>query len=181
MAGNEPVLGQYGRWIKATATDFAEKTEIYKALSQLFAKISHTHTIANITNLQTTLNGKANSSHTHTTSQITDIAKSSYTLTNWETTNFSTCDVTFHKQLNMVTCIYHINTVTFANKNDHTVTASEIPSAYRPSSIFYQDICTYGGQKLDGLLTVGTDGSMKIRMGTANTSMNVYGSFTYIV
>lgn len=126
---------------------------------------------------------KANSSHTHTQSDITDLdtSKSSYTLSHWETTNFSTCDVTFYKQLNMVTCIYHINTVSFANRNDHTVTASEIPSAYRPSNIFYQDICTYGGQKLDGLITVGTDGSMKIRMGTANTSMNVYGSFTYIV
>ena len=33
---------------------------------------SHTHTIANITNLQTELNKKANASHTHTISDITD-------------------------------------------------------------------------------------------------------------
>jgi hypothetical protein len=35
-------------------------------------KVGHTHTIANITSLQTTLDGKAASSHTHTLSQITD-------------------------------------------------------------------------------------------------------------
>ena len=39
-----------------------------------YAAKSHTHTIAQITNLQTTLNGKANSSHTHTASQITDLS-----------------------------------------------------------------------------------------------------------
>lgn len=38
------------------------------------AASSHTHTIANITNLQTTLDGKASTSHTHTKSQITDFA-----------------------------------------------------------------------------------------------------------
>ena len=33
---------------------------------------THTHSISDITTLQTTLNGKANTSHTHTTSEITD-------------------------------------------------------------------------------------------------------------
>lgn len=37
------------------------------------ARGDHTHTVANITNLQTTLNGKANSSHTHGISDITDL------------------------------------------------------------------------------------------------------------
>ena len=37
------------------------------------AASSHTHTIANITSLQTTLDGKAASSHTHTISQITSL------------------------------------------------------------------------------------------------------------
>jgi hypothetical protein len=36
------------------------------------APTSHTHTIANVTSLQTTLDGKAPTSHTHTKSQITD-------------------------------------------------------------------------------------------------------------
>jgi hypothetical protein len=37
-----------------------------------FAASSHTHTIANVTNLQTTLDGKAATSHTHTATQISD-------------------------------------------------------------------------------------------------------------
>ena len=40
------------------------------------ANSTHTHTIANITNLQDTLDGKASSSHTHTKSQITDFPSS---------------------------------------------------------------------------------------------------------
>ena len=40
------------------------------------ANSTHTHTIANITNLQDTLDGKAASSHTHTKSQITDFPSS---------------------------------------------------------------------------------------------------------
>lgn len=47
--------------------------KIKSYLTSNYAAKSHTHTIAQITNLQTTLNGKANSSHTHTTSQITDL------------------------------------------------------------------------------------------------------------
>ena len=111
------------------------------------------------------------------------ISLSSYTLTSSDITssNFSTCDVTFYKQLNMVTCIYHIVTTTYADKNDHTVTSSGVPSGYRPSDTFYQDVCTYNGDKRDGLISVNNTGAMKIRVGTANTSMNIYGSFTYIV
>ena len=42
-------------------------------MSNNYAAKSHTHTIAQITSLQTMLDGKANSSHTHTSSQITDL------------------------------------------------------------------------------------------------------------
>lgn len=38
-----------------------------------YALVSHTHTIANVTNLQTTLNGKAATSHTHSISQVTGL------------------------------------------------------------------------------------------------------------
>ena len=37
------------------------------------ASSSHTHTIANVTDLQTTLNGKASASHSHTSADITDL------------------------------------------------------------------------------------------------------------
>jgi len=39
----------------------------------LYALASHTHTIANVTGLQTALDGKANTSHTHTINQITGL------------------------------------------------------------------------------------------------------------
>ena len=42
-------------------------------LSNSRTPTAHTHTIANITNLQVTLNGKAASSHTHTIANITDL------------------------------------------------------------------------------------------------------------
>lgn len=40
------------------------------------AATSHTHTIADVTNLQTTLNGKAETSHTHTTAEVSFSATS---------------------------------------------------------------------------------------------------------
>lgn len=56
---------------------YATKTELDTAKTNLQTSIngkansSHTHTIANITNLQTTLDGKAASSHNHAASNIT--------------------------------------------------------------------------------------------------------------
>lgn len=114
----------------------------------------------------------ADKDHTHTVS--------SYTVEGWETTNLTTCNVTFYRQLEMVTCIYHIGTVTFSNTVDHTiVSANNIPTTFRPLQTFYQDVVNYSSTIRNGLITVDTDGSMKIRMGSANTSLNIYGSFTY--
>jgi len=138
-------------WTETTAEAIFGNNQFYKWLKTIFALKNHAHTL------------------------------SSYTLANYDTTNLSTCDVTFYRQLNMVTVMYHINTVQFSNTTDHTVTANEIPTEYRPSDTFYQDIVSYTGAIRHGLLSIGTDGSMKIRMGTSNTSMNVYGSLTYIV
>ena len=39
----------------------------------VYAKLSHTHAISDITNLQSTLNGKASSNHTHPISDITNL------------------------------------------------------------------------------------------------------------
>ena len=44
----------------------------YTAAETGAAASSHTHTIANVTNLQSALDGKAASSHTHTKAQISD-------------------------------------------------------------------------------------------------------------
>ena len=142
---------------------------------------SHSHTKSEITDFPSTM---PPSSHNHTISDITDGGLTTYTVSasDYDSTNLTTCAITFNKQGSIVTCIYHLVTVSFNNKTDHTVLASgKIPSEYRPSDTFYQNVCTYNGDKLDGLLTVNTNGSMYIRMGTANTSMNIYGSLTYIV
>ena len=99
--------------------------------------------------------------------------------------------ITFYRQWNIVVCIYLITTVQFSNTLDHTVIeANKIPSAFRPtyttsetSNVNYidHDIISFSGSVRHGLIRIGDDGSMKIRMGASNTSMNVYGSFTYIV
>jgi hypothetical protein len=62
------------------------------------AAISHTHTIANVTDLQTTLNGKAATSHTHTVANITDIASNYVNLTGTQTISGSK---TLSSSLNM--------------------------------------------------------------------------------
>ena len=165
-------------WTEVTAESIFGKSQLYQYIKLLLASKENT------SNKVSSWSSTTNNTRYPTEKLVKDsISLSSYTLTSSDiaSSNFNSCSVQFYKQLNMVTCIYHINTVLYNNTSDHTVTSTGVPSAYRPSSIFYQDVCTYGGQKLDGLLTVGTDGSMKIRMGTANTSMNIYGSFTYIV
>ena len=99
--------------------------------------------------------------------------------------------ITFYRQWNIVVCVYLITTVQFSNTLDHGVIESgKIPRAFRPtytnaetSGVHYidHDIISYMGSIRHGLIRIGEDGSMKIRMGASNTSMNVYGSFTYIV
>ena len=165
-------------WTEVTAESIFGNNQLYQYIKLLLASKENT------SNKVSSWSSTTNNTRYPSEKLVKDsISLSNYTLTSSDITssNFSTCDVTFYKQLNMVTCVYHINTVEFANRLDHTITSSGVPSAYRPLNTFYQDVCTYGGQKLDGLITVDTDGSMKIRMGTANTSMNIYGSFTYIV
>ena len=101
----------------------------------------------------------------------------------YDATNLTTCEVSFYRQLNIVNCIYHLATVSFSDSTvDHTiVTAGRIPSAFRPANDFLQDIGSYTGTVNHGLLRVNSDGSMKIRSGTNNTSIECYGRLTYIV
>ena len=110
-------------------------------------------------------------------------------LSSWESqnsdfdrTNIPYGKVKFHRQFNIVTCIYQLSTVEFSNTSDHTVFAvDKIPLAYRPSDTFRQDIGDYYGTVKHGLLSITPTGAMYIRMGTSNTSMNIYGKLTYII
>ena len=57
--------------LSTTSTNAVQNQAIARAVNGK-ANTTHTHSISDITTLQTTLNGKANTSHTHTTSEITD-------------------------------------------------------------------------------------------------------------
>lgn len=111
------------------------------------ANSSHSHSISNITNLQSALdsksdtghthddryytetemnnklNGKANSSHTHTASQISDLTVSTHTLAN---------GATLYKYGKIVMCV--LFNVAFSGKTAHTWNNlfTNIPSKYQP-------------------------------------------------
>lgn len=103
-------------------------------------------------------------------------------LHNFDRTNILQGSVKFYRQFNIVTCIYQLTTKEFDNTSDQTVfPVNTIPTAYRPSDTFYQDIGDYYGTVKHGLLSVKSTGDMYIRMGTSNTSMNVYGKLTYVI
>ncbi|EAX91867.1 hypothetical protein TVAG_130800 [Trichomonas vaginalis G3] len=55
-----------------TYVDNKMSSEVTRAENE-YSKKTHTHTIANITNLQETLNSKSDVGHTHTSSEITDL------------------------------------------------------------------------------------------------------------
>ena len=57
--------------LSTTSTNAVQNQAIARAVNGK-ADTNHTHSISDVTTLQTTLNGKANTSHTHTTSEITD-------------------------------------------------------------------------------------------------------------
>lgn len=112
------------------------------------ANSSHSHSISNITNLQsaldsksetghthddryyteseinTKLNGKANSSHTHTASQISDLTVSTHTLAN---------GAKLYKYGKIVLAVF--NNYQYSGKTPYVWTdLFNIPSAYRPIS-----------------------------------------------
>ena len=57
--------------LNTTSTNAVQNQAIARAVNSK-ADITHTHSINDVTTLQTVLDGKANNTHTHTTSEITD-------------------------------------------------------------------------------------------------------------
>ena len=57
--------------LTTTSTNAVQNQAIARAVNSK-ADITHTHSINDVTTLQTVLDGKANNTHTHTTSEITD-------------------------------------------------------------------------------------------------------------
>lgn len=132
--------------INATSTNPVQNKVINTALTGK-ANTNHTHSITNITNLQsqldgkansvhthddryyteseinTKLNGKANSSHTHTASQISDLTVSTHILAN---------GARLYKYGKIVMCV--LFNVAFSGKKAYTWNDlfTNIPSAYQP-------------------------------------------------
>lgn len=131
--------------LSATSTNPVENKVVNSALSGK-ANSSHSHSISNVTNLQsalegksetghthddryyteiemnTKLNGKANSSHTHTASQISDLTVSTHTLAN---------GAKLYKYGKIVMCI--LFNLPFSGKKANTWNDlfTNIPSAYQ--------------------------------------------------
>lgn len=133
--------------INATSTNPVQNKVINTALTGK-ANTNHTHSISNITNLQSALegksdnghthddryytetemnaklNGKANSSHTHTASQISDLTVSTHTLAN---------GAKLYKYGKIVLAVF--NNYQYSRKTPNVWTdIFNIPSAYKPIS-----------------------------------------------
>lgn len=152
------------------------------------ANSSHSHSISNITNLQsaldsksetghthddryytetemnTKLNGKANSSHTHTASQISDLTVSTHTLAN---------GAKLYKYGKIVLAIF--NNYQYSGKTPYVWTdIFNIPSAYKPISTdnIYGHYSGSTGQIVAG--------SNKISMYPPQSSGSVFGHILWI-
>lgn len=132
--------------LSSSSTNPVQNKVVNSALSGK-ANSSHSHSISNITNLQSTLdsksetghthddryyteiemntklNGKANSSHTHTASQISDLTVSTHTLAN---------GAKLYKYGKIVMCV--LFNVAFSGKKAYTWNDlfTNIPSTYQP-------------------------------------------------
>ena len=60
-------------WNSTTSNSKVPSEKLTKDSLDAKADTGHTHTISNVTNLQTTLDGKASSTHTHTISDVTNL------------------------------------------------------------------------------------------------------------
>ena len=152
------------------------------------ANSSHSHSISNITNLQsalnsksetghthddryytetemnTKLNGKANSSHTHTASQISDLTVSTHTLAN---------GAKLYKYGKIVLAVF--NNYQYSGKTPYVWTDMfNIPSAYKPISTdnIYGHWSGSTGQIVAG--------SNKIEMYPPQSSGGVFGHILWI-
>lgn len=152
------------------------------------ANSSHSHSISNITNLQsaldsksdtghthddryytetemnTKLNGKANSSHTHTASQISDLAVSTHTLAN---------GAKLYKYGKIVLAVF--NNYQYSGKTPNVWTdLFNIPSAYKPIST---DNIYGHWSGSTGQIVAGTN---KIAMYPPQSSGGVFGHILWI-
>lgn len=85
-------------------------TTVYGTLANK-ANSSHTHTIANVTNLQTTLDGKAASSHSHTIANVTNLQSTLDGKAASSHTHTSACITDWDDQLKLKADVCHTHAI----------------------------------------------------------------------
>lgn len=174
--------------INATSTNPVQNKVINTALTGK-ANTNHTHSITNITNLQSQLDGKANSvhthddryytetemdtkldnkadsSHTHTASQISDLTVSTHTLAN---------GAKLYKYGKIVLAVF--NNYQYSGKTPYVWTdIFNIPSAYKPIST--DNIYGHWSGSSTGQIVAGAN---KISMYPPQSSGGVFGHILWI-
>lgn len=174
--------------INATSTNPVQNKVINTALTGK-ANTNHTHSITNITNLQSQLDGKANSvhthddryytetemdtkldnkadsSHTHTASQISDLTVSTHTLAN---------GAKLYKYGKIVLAVF--NNYQYSGKTPNVWTdIFNIPSAYKPIST--DNIYGHWSGSSTGQIVAGSN---KISMYPPQSSGGVFGHILWI-
>lgn len=71
--GSDASVTIVSSWNSTTSDSKVPSEKLTKDTLDAKADTGHTHTISNVTNLQTTLDGKASSTHTHTISDVTNL------------------------------------------------------------------------------------------------------------
>lgn len=177
------LLGDYGRFSELdTIPRLFGKTELYDAIAEYFSPIghthsaseimAHTHTIANITNLQDTLDSKANASTTYTKSEVNDAlsgkANSSHTHTISKITNLQTT-LNNKADKNSTYTKLQVDTALSSKANsDDTYTKTEVDTALS-SKADKSWTTLYNG----GMGTVRTDDNLvSVRIKTGSTAIS---------
>ena len=115
------------------------------------AAASHTHTIANVTNLQSTLDGKAAKSHTHSASEITDFPSKVKTLQAADILSAEPTETTTMHTVNGVSVAYQIGELV-------RVPDSESETGYK----FYQLHAITDGKATWATLGTGSGGNIDL-------------------
>ena len=74
--GSDASVTIVSSWNSTTSDSKVPSEKLTKDSLDAKANTGHTHTISNVTNLQTTLDGKASSSHSHSISDVTNLQSS---------------------------------------------------------------------------------------------------------
>ena len=186
--------------LSTTSTNAVQNQAIARAVNGK-ADTNHTHSISDVTTLQTTLNGKANSSHTHTKSEITDFTHTHDTATletdgflsmqdkakldnlsydsDWQEVTFKPgytrygngSSVYIRRKGNLVELIGLWETTSKKQATSTPTAFASIPNELKPTK-YFTVVCP-GQGKNTYMLTVDTDANLKWSRYGTNTSIDL--------